>query len=256
MFYASYSRGYKAAPFNLDPSWRNMSAAATPFAKAEYDNNIELGGRSQLFDGRAIINLTLFHERFRDFQINTFNGLTFAVSNFRHVFADGVELESTFEPIDGLTLNESVTFANSRYGHDVPTLGFPLGAPTILAGHQLTQAPLWTINSGLNYSTAGFLTHRWLRGRQRYTLSYNTGSTNPNKLQPGFATVNGQIGIKSMDDFWDLSLFGRNMFNEHYNVVAFNTPAEQATGVPSVNSAISVFPGDPATFGITLSVHY
>ena len=240
--------------------WRNQSLAATPFAKAEYDDNIELGGRSQLFDGRAIINLTLFHERFRDFQINTFNGLTFAVSNFRHVFADGVELESTFEPIDGLTLNESVTFANSRYGHDVPTVGFPLGAPTILAGHQLTQAPLWTINSGLNYSTPldfWASTVGYVGVNANYRSSYNTGSDlNPNKLQPGFATVNGQIGIKSMDDFWDLSLFGRNMFNEHYNVVAFNTPAEQATGVPSVNSAISVFPGDPATFGITLSVHY
>jgi iron complex outermembrane receptor protein len=259
MFYASYSRGYKAAPFNLDPSWANLASITKPFAKSEYDDNMELGGRSVLWDGKAIVNLTLFHERFRNFQINTFNGLTFSVANFRHVFSDGAELETTFEPIDGLTLNESVTYADSRYGHDVATVGFPAGAPTILAGARLTQAPLWTINSGVNYEqelgfweTSGFLSFNG-----NYRSSYNTGSDlNPNKLQPGFVTVNGQIGMRSDDHLWEVALFGRNLFNEHYNVVAFNTPAEQASGAPSVASAISVFPGDPATYGVTLSLHF
>jgi len=260
MFYASYSRGYKAAPFNLDPSWTNLNALQTPYAKAEYDDNMELGARSQWFDGRAVVNLTLFHERFRDFQINTFNGLTFSVANFKHVIADGVELETLFEPTDGLTLNESVTFANSRYGHDIGlTPGFPTGAPVQLAGHRLTQAPLWTLNSGFNFSrplgcwdSIGFIGFN-----ANYRSSYNTGSDlNPNKLQEGFAIVNGQFGLRSTDEMWEVSLWGRNIFNEHYNVVAFNTPAEQASGTNSDQSAISVFPGDPATFGITLTVHH
>jgi outer membrane receptor protein involved in Fe transport len=84
--------------------------------KAEYDDNFELGARSQLFDNMAIVNLTLFHERFRNFQINTFNGLTFAVTNFRHAYADGFELETEVQPMEGLTLNNSVTYADSRYG--------------------------------------------------------------------------------------------------------------------------------------------
>ena len=258
MFYASYSRGYKAGPFNLDPSWANL-AGSQPFAKPEYDDNFELGGRSVLWNGTAIINLTLFHERFRNFQINTFNGLNFAVANFKHVMADGAELETTFEPVDGLTLNESVTYAYSRYGQDVPTLGFPSGAPTILAGARLTQAPLWTINSGLTYEQElGFWdSSGFLSVNANYRSSYNTGSDlNPNKLQPGFATVNGQFGVRSDDHLWEVALFGRNLFNEHYNVVAFNTPAEQATGAPSVASAISVFPGDPATYGVTLTLHF
>ncbi|HEY4941527.1 MAG TPA: TonB-dependent receptor [Rhizomicrobium sp.] len=263
MFYASYSRGYKAAPFNLDPSWNNPvpvapAVANSPHAKAEYDDNFELGARSQLLDGRAIINLTFFHERFRNFQINTFNGLTFSVANFKHVFADGGELEMTIEPMDGLTLNDSVTYADSRYGNDVATIGFPLGAPTILAGARLTQAPLWTINTGLNYTadlgvwdTSGFVSLS-----ANYRSSYNTGSDlNPFKRQEGFVTVNGQIGIKTNSDRWELALYGRNIFNKHYNVVAFNTPAEQATGAPSVSSAISVFPGDPATYGLSLTLH-
>jgi outer membrane receptor protein involved in Fe transport len=208
MFYAAYSRGYKAPPFNLDPSWNNLAppppaVVNTPFVKSEYDDNFEIGGRTQFWDGRAIVNLTLFHERFRNFQINTFNGLTFSVANFRHVFADGVELESTFQPIEQLTLNESVTYADSRYGHDVATIGFPAGAPTILAGARLTQAPLWTVNSGFNYiDDLGFWDSKgFLSLNANYRSSYNTGSDlNPNKLQPAFVIVNGQFGIRSNDE--------------------------------------------------------
>ncbi len=257
MFYASYSRGYKAGPINLDPSWANL-AGSTPNAKPEYDDSYEVGGKSVLLDGTAIVNLTLFHEKFMNFQINTFNGLNFAVANFRHAYADGFELETTFQPQDDLTLNYSATYADSRYGHDVPTLGFPTGAPTILAGATLTQAPLWTLNSGLNYTPRLDI---WdLTGlfslSANYRSKYNTGSDlNINKLQPGFVTVNGQIGVRSSNDMWELALYGRNIFNVHYNVVAFNTPAEQASGANSVNSAISVFPGDPATYGVTLTMH-
>ena len=258
MFYASYSRGYKAPPFNLDPSWHN-AGAANAFVKAEYDDNFELGARSQLFDNMAIVNLTLFHERFRNFQINTFNGLTFAVTNFRHAYADGFELETEVQPTEGLTLNNSVTYADSRYGNDIgPTAGFPAGSPVQLAGKQLTQAPLWTINGGFDYTqdigwwdAKGFVS-----ASANYRSSYNTGSDlNPNKLQKAFATVNAQFGVRTNDKQYELAVWGRNVFNEHYNIVAFNTPVEQASGAPSINSAISVFPSDPATYGLSLTIH-
>jgi iron complex outermembrane recepter protein len=258
LFYAAYSRGYKAPPFNLDPSWHN-AGAANAFVKSEYDDSFEVGGRSQLFNDMAIVNLTLFHERFRNFQINTFNGLTFAVTNFRHAYADGFELETTVQPADGLTLDNSITYADSRYGNDIGlTAGFPAGSPVQLAGQRLTQAPLWTVNSGLNYvenlgvwDTSGVFSLS-----ANYRSSYNTGSDlNPNKLQPGFVTVNGQIGLRTNDQKWEIALWGRNIFNEHYNVVAFNTPVQQASGALSVTSAISVFPGDPASYGLNVTLH-
>jgi outer membrane receptor protein involved in Fe transport len=263
MFYGSYSRGYKAGPFNLDPSWNNLAPIApavvnTPFRKPEYSDNFELGMRWQFWNDRAILNTTLFHEKFMNFQINTFNGLVFSVANFKHAYADGVEIESTLEPIDGLLLNNSITYADSRYGHDVVTIGFPAGAPTILAGQRLTQAPLWTYNLGGNYETptGWWDTNLFTSVSGNFRSSYNTGSDlNPNKRQGAFITVNAQLGLKSSDDFWEFSVWGRNVFNVHYNVVAFNTPAQQATGAPSAASAISVFPGDPATYGVTLTLH-
>jgi len=263
LFYAAYSRGYKAPPFNLDPSWHN-AGAANAFVKSEYDDSIEVGSRSQLLDDMAIVNLTFFHERFRNFQLNTFNGLVFAVANFRHAFAEGFELETTVQPSEGLTLDNSVTFANSYYGHDAVagcpplTPALSLNVPVCVNGHHLTQAPLWTVNSGLNYvedlgvwDASGIFSLS-----ANYRSSYNTGSDlNPNKLQPGFVTVNGQIGVRSNDQKWEVALWGRNICNEHYNVVAFNTPIQQASGTQSVTSSISVFPGDPASYGLNVTLH-
>ena len=37
--------------------------------------------------------------------------------------------------------------------------------------------------------------------------------------------------------------------------VVVNTPVEQASGAPSIKSAISVFPSDPATYGLSLTIH-
>ena len=116
--YASYSRGYKAGGFNLDRSalWRAQRSddrAAAPAAvsairrspaaarsapattqascrgsvasgadlqfKPEINDAFEAGLK---YHGRGIdLNFALFHEVFRDFQLNTFNGLNFFVEN-------------------------------------------------------------------------------------------------------------------------------------------------------------------------------
>ena len=69
-----------------------------------------------------------------------------------------------------------------------------------------------------------------------------------------------KIGVRSDDDMWELAIWGRNIFNKHYNVVAFNTAVQgpssfpiSPTAVNSISSAISVFPGEPAVYGVTLS---
>src|SRR5438270_2735410 len=109
--YASYSRGYKAGGFNLDRSalFRSSDPALGPQPfplsgngsicvsaaqpncgglvasgsdlrfKPEINDAFEIGAK---YNGRGIdVNLALFHQVFRDFQLNTFNGLNFVVEN-------------------------------------------------------------------------------------------------------------------------------------------------------------------------------
>src|SRR5262249_29763971 len=131
------------------------------------------------------------------------------------------------------------------------------------------QAPRLTLNGSVNYEhPVGHWDTTNLVGffniNASYRSKYNTGSDlNPNKIQEAFALVNAQLGIKNEDDSLELALWGRNIFDKHYNVVAFNTPVGGPSGGPiapgtgnSIFSSISVFPGEPAIYGVSLSARY
>ena len=91
LFYASYSRGYKAGGFNLDRS--ALKSPILPFAtfggaqalvgNLQFDpetvNAWELGGK---YSHRGItVNVALFRQDFENFQLNTFDGTVFIVQN-------------------------------------------------------------------------------------------------------------------------------------------------------------------------------
>ena len=90
LFYASYSRGYKAGGFNLDRS--ALKSPILPFALTpggaqalvgnlqfdpEINNAYEIG--IKYTTGPVTLNLIGFRQDFRNFQLNTFNGTVFLV---------------------------------------------------------------------------------------------------------------------------------------------------------------------------------
>jgi iron complex outermembrane recepter protein len=98
MFYASYSRGYKAGGFNLDRS--ALKAPVLPFAAVggaqalvgnlQFDPEIvdafEIGAKFSR--GPLTINAAIFRQNFSNFQLNTFNGTVFIVQNINGCSAD------------------------------------------------------------------------------------------------------------------------------------------------------------------------
>ncbi|MEE9279148.1 MAG: TonB-dependent receptor, partial [Myxococcota bacterium] len=70
--YGSYSRGYKAGGFNLDPNARQLIGGVryqdeSQF-KPEFADAYELGLKAQLFDRRLTVNSAVFYTQFEDFQ--------------------------------------------------------------------------------------------------------------------------------------------------------------------------------------------
>ena len=91
LFYASYSRGYKAGGFNLDRSalksplftFASQGGAQALVGRLQFDpetvNAFELGGK---FSARGVtFNVSLFRQDFKNFQLNTFDGAVFIVQN-------------------------------------------------------------------------------------------------------------------------------------------------------------------------------
>ena len=293
LLYGSYSRGYKAGGFNLDRS--ALKLPTTPFPASlnslvgnlqfdqETNDAYELGVK---YSSRSFsLNVAAFHQRFSDFQLNTFNGSVFLVQNVNScgdalngadrdtsgttgscaaskvgpgVLASGIEIESQLRPVRDLAIGLGVTLTNTRYRNDLigNNNGVPLDpALRLLPGSKVSNAPAavatgsiaWTPDIGSSGMSALFYIDT------RVTSDYNTGSDLfPQKQQDGFALVNGRVGIRGPREIWALEVWAQNLFNQKYTQVAFNSPF-QAGPVPAGTFPAAQYPGGTQIFSAFLA---
>ncbi|GAA4829269.1 TonB-dependent receptor [Sphingosinicella ginsenosidimutans] len=304
LIYASYSRGYKAGGYNLDrsdlgPAYlprSNADAANLRFAP-EIVNAFEVG--LKLSRRNLTFNLALFRENFRDFQLNTFNGTVFIVQNIQSCSTDlggadqdlsaatggcapgdtragvtstGIEMEASFRPAPDLNITAGYTYANTRYRHNLvgSSQGEPLDpALFLLPGSNLSNAPKHVVTTSLAWTprlgSSGLTGLFYVDGR--LTSDYNTGSDLfPEKEQDSYAVVNARLGIRGRNERWSIELWAQNLFNQHYQQVAFNAPLQSSGpnngtiaqvrqfGAPAAAISDGIFDSylaEPRTFGVT-----
>src|SRR5690606_25028571 len=102
MTYVSAARGYKGGGFNLDrvqsSDGRSISGAGiqpvvdTSFP-AEFVDSYELGAKTNWAGGSLVLNATLFHQEYEDFQLNSFLGTSFVVRSIPEVTSSGLDAE-------------------------------------------------------------------------------------------------------------------------------------------------------------------
>jgi outer membrane receptor protein involved in Fe transport len=266
LMYASYSRGYKAGGYNLDRS--DLGTALFPRTDADARNlrfapevvdALETGFK---YSRRGItFNAALFLEKFKDFQLNTFNGTVFIVQNIDSckndlhgadqdqsattgactrddvrggVTSKGIELETAITPFRDLTITGGYTLADTRYKHNLvgSSLGEPLDpALFLLPGQQISNAPKHTLTGSLTFTPrlggTGLKGLLYIDGR--WTSHFNTGSDLfPEKLQPSFFLANARAGIGSADGRWSVEVWAQNLFDKNYQQVAFNMPFQSS----------------------------
>jgi iron complex outermembrane receptor protein len=246
--YVSYARGYKAGGFNLDRARFSIGRPNpdTSFP-GEFVDSYEAGVKSTLFGRTLLANASLFYQKYENFQLNTFTGISFVVSPIPKVVSKGVDADFVwFTPVEGLSFQGGVTYAVTQYGTFTPGAGI---SPR-LSGARISFAPLWSGSLSGTYERpiGGGLELR-TNVSARYTSSYNTGSDlNPAKLQKELTLVNARIGIGSEDQGWTVEAWAQNLFDEDYYQVAFD--ALYQTG------QINAFLGAPRTWGMTLRLKY
>ena len=102
MTYVSAARGYKAGGFNLDRVQSNTGLSSggagivpvndTSFP-GEFVDSYELGAKTTWVDGNLLLNATLFHQTYEDFQLNSFLGTSFVVRSIPEVVSQGIDTE-------------------------------------------------------------------------------------------------------------------------------------------------------------------
>ena len=306
LVYGSYSRGYKAGGFNLDRSALKTpillvnGVPTTTFAAAggaqalvgnlqfdpEINNAFEVGAKysSRVFS----LNVAAFHQAFKNFQLNTFNGASYLVQNINScstdlggadrdasaatgscaagnvragVISEGVELEASINPTRNLTVNGGFTYAYTHYRNNLVgnANGLPLDPALLrLPGAQLSNAPRTVTTAAVTWTppigSTGWSFLAYTDGR--LSGKYNTGSDLfPQKKQESFFVANARVGVRAPDQRISIEFWGANIFNQNYTQVAFSTPfqASSTTAGATAGFPAGLYPGGTQVFSAFLA---
>jgi iron complex outermembrane receptor protein len=243
--YAQWSRGFKAGRFNAAPmSIMNLDAATgrsfgdTPIREEQVDA-YEVGLKTQFADNRVRLNLAAFYNDYTDQQINQFIAGEFVVLNVDSEIFGG-EAELNFAPGGGFYFDAGASILST----DVKN---PTGTPDI--GGELVSAPDFTFNFAARREfdlSNGSLLTLGLNGNYSSSRFFDIA----NRSSDGsYFITNAQAAYSFGDDQqYQLSVWGKNIFDEVYFVNRYTNPVGLGSDTVLLN--------EPATYGVTLRMGF
>ncbi len=243
--YLSYARGYKSGGYNLDRA--GFSTPSNPVGRdlafgPETTDAYEAGLKLELFENRLRINTAVFHQIIKGFQLVEFTGVAFRVRSLAEALTTGAEVEATWQPTDGLTLTQGVTYTDARYADDPGNVAF--------SGKPMEQSPKWTSISSATWKfplgDSGFMGTAYADAR--YVSDQYLASFDPLRIQEAYTLVNARFSVSAPEDKWRVELWARNLFDTEY----------ARRKIPSTfqGGSYSAFLGDPRTYGVTLRANF
>ncbi|HUD28106.1 MAG TPA: TonB-dependent receptor, partial [Novosphingobium sp.] len=252
MVYGAYKTAYKSGGFSNGGI--NSKLSTDPTADLTFDpekaEGFEIGFKSTLLSNQLRFNVTAFNYKYSNLQVDFFNSPIFA---FQTLTADartkGVEVEWQFAPngIPGFDIHGSINYDKARYtdfplapcyAGQTPAEGCNLSGNSRqdLSGTQLSVAPKWTGNLGLNYEMAvGSANKLGINIDSKYSASYlASGFGNPLSRQDKYLTIDAGIRFGAEDDNWQLAVIGKNLTNQFYVTGVVDGPSTgSGTGTPA-----------------------
>lgn len=230
MAYGGITRGYRPPGANFGPG-----SAETATYEAERSWNYEVGLKSSWLDDRLALNLALFHNPVKNFQVLLFDELGGSFTDNADVSITGFELEARATPTTGFDIiagmgvidAEFTDFTNPFTGENS-------------TGNQLTFAPDLTYNLAVQYrSPFGILGRVELQGLG--TTFFDDANT---LEQDPYAIFNARLGYEARN--FGLYLFANNLLDTEY--------INQAFSLPPIGAIASY--GAPATYGVQVKAKF
>lgn len=265
LVYGSYATGFKTPGFS--PDCFNPAACFAPVEEERLDA-IEAGLRTQFFDGRATFNATYFYNDYQDLQISgTLPNGAFTRINAGEARIQGVELEASVRPLDGLTVYGNASWLDAEYrslafnqaalltNSSNTVAGFTCAGATpgtpqyqqqvidCALGLSLKNAPEWKALLGFSYDLFVGPGEVFLGADFAYEDDSFALVANPpgSLVEPGFR-IDARVGFRSADERWRVTLWGKNLTDRQY----FRAST-------SVNQ---VYPSPPITFGVDVGFRF
>ena len=246
MAYALFSRGFKSGGYNVRANTTAVPRSGEPFDDESVDS-FEVGSKMALLDSRMFLNLSAFHNKYKDIQLSVFTQFIDAAGN-PQFFGDftnagkgtvnGVEVEYQFLPSQNWLISGNLAWLDAKYDE------FITGGVNVADSQYFTNAPEFSGALNVEYRTdlanGGNLSARVTYSYQSEV--YPTTDLSEAIKQPGYGLLGAGV-VWRANDAWSFSLQGTNLADEEYRTTGYNLQA--ALGV------LSGFYGPPRQYSLT-----
>ncbi len=248
MAYASVATGFKGGGSNPRPFNAFQLLPFAPEKMVAY----EVGVKTDLLDRRVRLNVSAFLNKFSDIQSTVQECPTadpiYATPSACRVNAGnadikGLEAELLLTPVDGLTIDASISHLDFQFTYVDPLSGSQLDDPG-------TGAPKWKASGGIQYmfdlGGSGTLTPRFDVYYQDETFAgfYTGAGGRVLQFLPSFTAANARLTWTNEQDDLQIALTVSNLFDEYYFLSTF----DQRT----LTGAKKVVPARPREWAVTV----
>ena len=269
LYYAKYSRGYKAGGFNAG------AIVATPETNPEFLDAYEVGAKRQWFDRTLTTNVALFYYNYYNMQIPlsvqpaTGPAMT-QVFNMKQVVSYGLELETIWQPVEHAQILFNYSYLNATI-HDTSDCFIDGADPHGLAPGANTAGCLaGTGAQSVNGQTVPESARNKISLSGNYTFVFDPGSLTLSatyvwkdktydsifnraySLAPAYDQVDLRASFTDAKDRYTIIAYGKNVFNTlGYDGVAGARLSSQPF---ATFQSFGLTP--PATYGVELQVRF
>ncbi|MBL4767390.1 MAG: TonB-dependent receptor [Rhodobacteraceae bacterium] len=240
MWYASLSRGYKSGGFQGAPATVDLASRTID---PESVWNYEVGLKSQWLEDRLRLNLVGFTSSYRDLQVVQFKTIgnfgAFQTSNAASASLQGLELEFTLKPFQGLEFFGSYAYLDATYGE------FNDQSGQDFTGNTLRQAPRHSLYLAFYYERDFYQGRLRFRADYRYQGKSFREPDNSVTIQPGFDLVDASVAFEAGNGRWEATLWAKNLMNKEYISHLYVLGGND----------FALF-GPPRTYGLTLTLNF
>jgi iron complex outermembrane receptor protein len=251
MVYGLASRGFKSGGYNIRAQATAVPRSAEPFQDEQVDS-FEVGTKMGLLDQRLFLNLSAFHNKYKDIQLSIFTEYT-TPQNTKAFFGDftnagegtvnGFEVEYAVEwPPTTSTSQGNLAWLDAKFDEFLTESAN--GTVNNIAGSQrFTNAPEYSGAISAVYTrplaSGGSLT--WRATHSHQSEVYPTTDLSEAIRQEGYSLTSASV-IWQTAGAWSFSLDGNNLWDTEYRTTGYNIAA---LGV------LTGFYGAPRTFSLT-----
>jgi iron complex outermembrane receptor protein len=230
MVYGLATRGFKSGGYNIRANAVAVPRSAEPFDDETVDS-FEVGSKMAFLDQRLFLNLSAFHNKYKDIQLSVFTGIDTNGDGVDDAFfgdftnagagtINGLEIEYQYLPSQHWLISGNLAWLDAKYDEYMDR------GVNVANKMKFTNAPDFSGALNVEYRTdlasGGNLSARVSCSYQSEV--WPTTDLSPVIRQDGYGLVNAGV-IWKLDDAWTFSLQGTNLADKEYRTTGYNIPA-------------------------------